>query len=222
MHRLHAHPRLDRSWFFSFTATYALLFLPLLLSGCKTLFPARPPEPDVRLNLTEGRLSDAKVVEEPAGTMDAVFFAIPRKRYFLEGFINGMVVDFNETPIPNIGVTVESPEVARGMERDTLFEAAFSSGTTNANGIFKIKFKLPLAGGRVDVRGRLAYNKGWQLAESAGEATYRPNNLRNSFRLVYDRRGRVLIFAEEMPHTVVFGVLSKPADPAAKESLSLP
>ncbi|MBI5244842.1 MAG: hypothetical protein HY922_14325 [Elusimicrobia bacterium] len=124
-----------------------------------------------------------------------------------------MVVDAKGAPVPGIGVTVEAPEGVPDQERNT-FEAAFARGETDPNGLFRIKFTLPIVKGRVDARGKLVYNKGWQRAEAEGKTAYQPITTRTGFRLVYERKSGTLLFAEESPRMVVVPILSQPAAPA--------
>ena len=80
---------------------------------------------------------------------------------------------------------------------------SFDPGVSDTNGFYRVRFSLPIIGGKVDVRGHLLYNPGWeQERDNLGKA-YESQTKQSQFRLFYERaKGRIL-FNEGIRKSVV-------------------
>ncbi len=91
----------------------------------------------------------------------------------------------------------------------------FDPGVSDTNGFYRIRFSLPILSNKVDVRGRLLYNPGWeQERDNLGKA-YEPQTKQSQFRLFYDRKNARIIFAEGMRKVIVAPITGKGAPKAA-------
>ncbi len=80
---------------------------------------------------------------------------------------------------------------------------SFDPGVSDTNGFYRVRFSLPIIGSKVDVRGSLLYNPGWeQERDNLGKA-YESQTKQTQFRLVYDRKKGRIIFNEGIRKSVV-------------------
>jgi hypothetical protein len=153
------------------------------------------------------------------GNRELLFISLPKKTEFLEGYIQGVITDYTDNPIQGVVVRavasgesqLEDAELRPGAVAGTSFDA----GVSDTNGFYRVRFSLPIVGGKVDVRGRLLYNPGWeQERENLGKA-YEPQTKQSQFRLFYDRKKGRIIFGEGIRKSVVMPVSSgRPAKAA--------
>ncbi|MDD5656307.1 MAG: hypothetical protein PHF00_03530 [Elusimicrobia bacterium] len=173
----------------------------------------------VQQDFAEGRIVDVSITDKLTGNRELLFFSLPKKTEFLEGYIQGVVTDYTDNPIQGVIVrAVASGESqADDAERSAgVAGTSFDAGVSDTNGFYKVRFSLPIIGGLVDVRGRMLYNPGWeQERENLGKA-YEPQTKQSQFHFYYERAKGRIIFSEGIRKTVVLPVASnRPARAAA-------
>lgn len=166
-------------------------------------------------DFAEGRVVDLSITEKLTGTSELLLFSVQQKTQFLDGYIQGVITDYKDNPVQGVVVrAVASGENAaeEGEARPTGFAtSSFDPGVSDTNGFYRIRFSLPILSGKVDVRGRMLYNPGWeQERDNLGKA-YEPQTKQSQFRLFYDRKNGRIIFAEGVRKTIVAGVTAKGA-----------
>jgi len=170
-------------------------------------------------DFAEGRIVDLSITEKLTGTSEFLLFSTSKKTQFLDGYIQGVITDYKDNPVQGVVVrAVASGEntLEEGDARPSGFAtSSFDPGVSDTNGFYRIRFSLPVLGKRVDVRGRMLYNPGWeQERDNLGKA-YEPQTKQSQFRLYYDRKGGRIIFSEGVRKTVVSAVTSKGLPKAA-------
>ncbi len=166
-------------------------------------------------DFAEGRVVDLSITEKLTGTSEMLLFSVQQKTQFLDGYIQGVISDYKDNPVQGVVVrAVATGENAaeEGEARPSGFAtSSFDPGVSDTNGFYRIRFSLPILSGKVDVRGRMLYNPGWeQERDNLGKA-YEPQTKQSQFRLYYDRKSGRIIFAEGVRRTIVAGVQSKGA-----------
>jgi hypothetical protein len=170
-------------------------------------------------DFAEGRVVDLSITEKLTGTSELLVFSVAKKTQFLDGYIQGVVTDYTDNPVQGVVVrAVASGESAfeEGEARPSGFAvSSFDPGVSDTNGFYRIRFSLPILAKKVDVRGRLLYNPGWeQERDNLGKA-YEPQTKQSQFRLYYDRKSGRIIFSEGVRKTIVAPVTAKGAPKAA-------
>ena len=170
-------------------------------------------------DFAEGRVVDLSITEKLTGTTEMLVFSVAQKTKFLDGYVQGVITDYKDNPVQGVVVrAVASGESAadEGEARPSGFAtSSFDPGVSDTNGFYRIRFSLPILGGKVDVRGRLLYNPGWeQERDNLGKA-YEPQTKQSQFRLFYDHRNGRIIFAEGVRKTIVASVAVKGAPKSA-------
>ncbi|OGS40248.1 MAG: hypothetical protein A2506_12135 [Elusimicrobia bacterium RIFOXYD12_FULL_66_9] len=173
-------------------------------------------------DFAEGRIVDLSITEKLTGNRELLIFSLPKKTQFLDGYIQGVMTDYKDNPIQGVVVrAVASGESAaeEGEARPSGFAtSSFDPGVSDTNGFYRIRFSLPILSNKVDVRGRLLYNPGWeQERDNLGKA-YEPQTKQSQFRLFYERKSGRIIFSEGVRKTVVAAVTAK----GAPKSVPLP
>lgn len=166
-------------------------------------------------DFAEGRIVDLSITEKLTGTSEFLLFSTAKKTQFLDGYIQGVVTDYQDNPVQGVVVrAVASGEntLEEGEARPSGFAtSSFDPGVSDTNGFYRIRFSLPILSKKVDIRGRMLYNPGWeQERDNLGKA-YEPQTKQSQFRLYYDRKAGRMIFAEGVRKTVVSPVNSKGA-----------
>jgi hypothetical protein len=166
-------------------------------------------------DFAEGRVVDLSITEKLTGTTELLLFSMPQRTQFLDGYIQGVITDYKDNPVQGVVVrAVVSGESAadEGEARPSGFAtSSFDPGVSDTNGFYRIRFSLPILDKKVDVRGRMLYNPGWeQERDNLGKA-YEPQTKQSQFRLFYDRKFARIIFAEGVRKTIVAGVTAKGA-----------
>lgn len=203
-----------------------LLALCFLLSGCALFGKGTPTAGWV--NLADERLADLTINFRQVGERDYVLFRVPDRDYFLEGYIQGLVTDYQDNPISGVIVTatLETEElVGKLLGKRGLPSATFDPGLSNTQGVYRIRFSLPLRGGLVDVKGRLIYNPQWEQERTHLGKAYEPQRRESAFRLYYDQRSGLVSFTEGMQRIIVspvFGTPAKTALPGAQAPPATP
>jgi hypothetical protein len=169
-------------------------------------------------DFAEGRIVDLSITEKLTGTSEMLLFSVAKKTEFLDGYIQGVITDYQDNPVQGVVVrAVASGENAleEGEARPSGFAtSSFDPGVSDTNGFYRIRFSLPILSKKVDIRGRMLYNPGWeQERDNLGKA-YEPQTKQSQFRLYYDRKNGRIIFSEGVRKTVVAPVNSKGAPKA--------
>lgn len=163
-------------------------------------------------DFAEGRVVDLSITEKLTGSQELLFVALPKKTKFLEGYIQGVITDYQDNPIQGVVVrAVPATEATlddEGVRSQTFAVSSFDPGVSDTNGFYRIRFTLPILRSQVDVRGKLLYNPGWeQERETLGKA-YEPQLKQSQFRLYYEQgRGRIT-FVEGIRKTIVSPVVA--------------
>ena len=201
---------------FNFPGTAAVLgagLACLLLSGCfggmKKL---------KLVDFTEQRITDISLTRKVTGKREFVFFSTAKTGSFFEGSIQGQVTDYVGNPIEGVTVRV-APDAGRLKPGEGLGETggfaaveesakasinlSFMPGITDSMGTYKIRFSLPIVSGKVDVKGKLVYNPGWDQQQLNLGTAYEPQVKESSFRMFYNISTGYLIFAEGIRKTIV-------------------
>lgn len=192
----------------------------LLVAALAVLAACGPSNKNVVVeDFAEGRVVDLSITEKLTGTSELLVFSVAKKTQFLDGYIQGVVTDYTDNPVQGVVVrAVASGESAfeEGEARPSGFAvSSFDPGVSDTNGFYRIRFSLPILAKKVDVRGRLLYNPGWeQERDNLGKA-YEPQTKQSQFRLYYDRKSGRIIFSEGVRKTIVAPVTAKGAPKAA-------
>jgi hypothetical protein len=149
----------------------------------------------VHTDFAEERVVDLTIVRKVTGKKKILFITTPHYTEYLEGFIRGMVVDYNDNPVEGVLVRVGDPGEENSM---------FDPTVTNFNGIYRIRFSIPFdKDGRVDIRNKLVYAPDWEQKRDSLGNSYEPLDRETPFRLYYDRSHKVLAFAEGLRKSFV-------------------
>ena len=163
-------------------------------------------------DFAEGRVVDLSITEKLTGNRELLFVSVPKKTEFLEGYIQGVMTDYQDNPVQGVvvrAVAQGETQIEEGGLRTAGFAvSSFDPGVSDTNGFYRIRFTLPILSDTVDIRGKLLYNPGWeQERESLGKA-YEPQLKQSQFRLYYERKKGRITFTEGIRKTVVAPVVS--------------
>ncbi|MBI4376891.1 MAG: hypothetical protein HY549_10635 [Elusimicrobia bacterium] len=179
----------------------AFLGVLLALAGCG---PAN--KKIVVEDFAEGRTVDLSITEKLVGNREMLFISLPKKASFLEGYIQGIITDYQDSPVQGVvvrAVAVGESQIEEGDYRSATPISSFDPGVSDTNGYYRIRFSLPILKGIVDVRGKLIYNPGWeQERENLGKA-YEPQMKQSAFRLYYERKKGRITFTEGIRKAIV-------------------
>lgn len=164
-------------------------------------------------DFAEGRVVDLSITEKLTGNSEFLLFSVQQKTEFLDGYIQGVVTDYKDNPVQGVVVrAVASGESAaeEGEARPAGFAtSSFDPGVSDTNGFYRVRFSIPILTGKVDIRGRLIFNPGWeQERDNLGKA-YEPQMKQSQFRLYYERRTGRIIFVEGVRKEIVAAATSK-------------
>jgi hypothetical protein len=170
----------------------------------------------------EGTVVDLSISEKVTGNQDFLLFSIPKKSGFLEGYIQGLVTDYKDNPVEGVvvrAVVSGQSQIEEGEENNSNFAvSSFDPGVSDTDGIYRIRFTLPIIDGFVDVRGKLLYNPGWEQQKEGLGTAYEPQTKESPFRLFYDRGRGQLVFSQGVRKTIVAPV----GNPGAATAAALP
>ncbi|MBI4055449.1 MAG: pyruvate, phosphate dikinase [Elusimicrobia bacterium] len=190
-----------------------LMLLGIFSAGCALPILGRKrkaPVVEKDLYLAEERVVDLTTIRKLSGRREFLFLSYPQYTQYLEGYIRGVTTDYDGNPLEGVVVRAVLEAAASGagdkdkQKKDVLFETAvFDPGVSDSNGIYRIRFSLPLVEGRIDVRGKLFYNPGWeQQRERLGRA-YEPQVQESEFRFFYDQKLGLVAFNDFVRKTIV-------------------
>ncbi len=162
-------------------------------------------------DLSDQRVSDLIIIEKITGRKEFLFFARNKVRPFLEGYIQGTITDYLDNPIEGVvvrAVPEASAAASEGEEAEvrnvrTFYSSSFDPGISDSNGLYRIRFSLPLIDKRVDMRGRLIFNPGWEQQRTNLGRSYEPQTKETNFRLYYDAKTGLLAFGEGVRKSIV-------------------
>ncbi|MFA6030599.1 MAG: hypothetical protein WC969_12150 [Elusimicrobiota bacterium] len=189
--------------------------LALTLSGCAflTVGGNKGGKKVVLQDFAEGRIASTVIVDRLTGAKEMLFVSMPQKSNFLEGYVVGVVTDYEDNPIQGVVVraTAEGEEKFVEKSQAAFQTSSFDAGVSDSNGVYRIRFSLPIVKNRIDVRGKLVYNPGWeQERDNLGKA-YSPQLKESPFRLYFDQKSGQLIFAEGVRKLIVQPIEGKKA-----------
>jgi hypothetical protein len=165
------------------------------LLACAESYAAETRADLVRWDFAEERVVDLTIVKKVTGKKKLLFITTPRYTEYLEGFIRGMVVDYNDNPVEGVLVRVGDPGEENSM---------FDPTVTNFNGIYRIRFSIPFdKKDTVDIRNKLVYAPDWEQKRDSLGNSYEPLDRETPFHLYYDRGKKVLAFAEGLRKSFV-------------------
>ena len=156
---------------------FALLVFGGLITGCGKYR-------HVRQNLSLGEVTSTAIIRTPARGKS--WGILPKYDEILEGYIRGGVIGVNGQPIQGITVRVQD---LKGIDQSN-----FIPGITDNEGVYKIRFSVPVRWGTVDFTGVLVCESGWRAV-----------NPQTEFRLYYDETYGVLAYS---PKTVWMAVMN--------------
>lgn len=177
------------------------LVLPLLsLSGCAIIRDKIPllGKKEIRVggvykeNFDPDRVVDLIIVKKITGEKRLGMFT--KYAPYLEGYIRGVVVDYDDTPIQGV--------VTRVMDGNRDYPG-FDPGVSDADGVYKIRFSIPIKKGMVDVQGSIAYNPPWQQQIEMLGASLEPQTKLSKFRFYFNRKEGIVAIGEDAPKTIV-------------------
>jgi len=179
-------------------------FLALLvfIAGC-----ASAGKKVVQEDFAEGRVVDLSITEKLTGSRELLFVSLPKKTEFLDGYIQGLITDYDDNPIQGVAVRAVASGETQLEEAESrsavVAGTSFDPGVSDTNGFYRVRFSLPIIGAQVDVRGYLLYNPGWEQERDHLGKAYEAQTKQSQFRLFYERkRGRIL-FNEGIRKSVV-------------------
>ena len=142
-------------------------------------------------NLDPERLVDMLITKKLTGKKK--FLILDESIPYLEGYIRGVVVDYHDTPLEGIVVRV----LDKGKDMP-----GFDPAVSDANGVYRIRFSLPIKRNMVDIKGTIAYNPPWQQQVDILGAGLEPQTKTSNFRLYYDKKIGIIGIGEDMPKTI--------------------
>lgn len=182
-----------------------LIFAAFAFSACAQVKLGRGKRKVVVEDFAEGRIVQVALTDRLTGAKEMLFVSMPRKSYFLEGYIQGIVTDYDDNPIQ--GVIVRA--VAKGEKTfidkaQAAFQtSSFDAGVSDSNGVYRVRFSLPVVKNKVDLNGKLLYNPGWEQECANLGQCYEPQLKESPFRLFFDMKRGMLVFHEGVRKVVV-------------------
>ena len=177
------------------------LGLCFLLGGCASLRERVPfvgKKKEVRHsgvykeNLDPDRVVDLALVKKLTGEKFLGIFS--KSKIFLEGYIRGIVVDYDDNPIDGVIVRV----LDKGKDL-----SGYDPGISDENGVYRIRFSLPVEKKKVDASGFVSYNSPWEQQLQLLGAALEPQTKQTKFRLYFDQETGFLGIGEDVPKTII-------------------
>lgn len=123
-------------------------------------------------NLNPDRLTDLSVVKKLAGYKKFIFVSNANYTDWFEGFLKGEVVNEDGVPVENIQVMVDG--------------IGFENAVTDVNGVYKIRFSVPIVKGISDANGKLIIHPKWESELEIKGVSYQPTIKDAPFRIYYN------------------------------------
>lgn len=169
--------------------------LALSLSGCAFIPFFGKKEPRTagvyKENLDPDRLVDLVIVKKLTGKKKMMFF--DDYTDYLEGYIRGAVMDYDDNPMEGIVVRVTD----KGKDLP-----GFDPGVSDSNGVYRVRFSQPIQKKMVDIRASINYNPPWQQQLDILGAALEPQTKETAFRLYYNRKLGIIGIGEDTPKTI--------------------
>ncbi len=182
----------------------------MTLSACSGLQLGKGRKKVVLFDYAEGRVVDVAITDRRTGATELLFVSMPKRSLFLEGYIQGIVTDYNDNPIQGVIVRALAEGEQKMIEsgKAAFQSSSFDAGVSDTNGIYRIRFSLPVINRKIDVRGKFLYNPGWEQEKVNLGKAYEPQTKESPFRLIFDEAQGMLVFAEGIRKAIVMPVLS--------------
>ena len=180
-----------------------------ILAGCAGVGAGKGKGVALKEDLAKERVTDLSIIKKLTGRKEYLFFSLPQFQYFLEGYIRGIVTDYEDNPIEGVVVRAIPGDEApgggggKGKKIQSFESSAFDPGISDANGVYRIRFSLSVIKSRVDVQGKLLYNPGWEQQQTKLGRAYEPQSKESSFRLLYDEKLGWIAFSEGVRKAIV-------------------
>ena len=123
-------------------------------------------------NLNPDRLVELSVVKKLAGYKKFVFMSSANYTDWIEGFLKGEVINEDGVPMENIQVMVDG--------------IGFENAVTDVNGVYKIRFSIPIVRGIADANGKLIIHPKWESELEIKGISYQPTIKDAPFRIYYN------------------------------------
>lgn len=205
---------------------FSVSCLALAAAGCANMQLGKASKKKVVLkDFAEGRIEQVAITDRLTGAKEMLFVSMPKKSLFLEGYIAGVVTDYDDKPIEGVVVrAVAEGEAKFVSQAQAAFQtSSFDAGVSDTNGYYRIRFSLPIIKNLVDIQGKLLYNPGWEQELSNLGQAYEPQKKESSFRMYFDMKQGMLVFSEGLQKVVVKSKTGEPKDralPGAKPAAS--
>ncbi|MDD5686308.1 MAG: hypothetical protein PHE88_00545 [Elusimicrobia bacterium] len=123
-------------------------------------------------NLSPDRLADLSITKKLAGYKKFMFFSSPNYTDWFEGFLKGEIVDEEGVPLADIQVMVDG--------------IGYENAVTDVNGVYKIRFSIPIVKGIADANGKLIIHPKWESELEIKGVSYQPTIKDAPFRIYYN------------------------------------
>ena len=127
----------------------------------------------IKENLAEGQITDPSVIRKPSG--EKTWGIVPKYNDFFEGYISGGIAEAEGKPLQGVVVKVTDD---KGSDL-----SQFTPGVTDSDGIYRIRFSLPIRWHGVDFSANLAANTPWRILAP-----------QTRFRIYFNRGNGVLAY----------------------------
>ncbi|MDO8733616.1 MAG: hypothetical protein Q7K21_00460 [Elusimicrobiota bacterium] len=142
-------------------------------------------------NFSPDRLTDLGVVKKLAGYKKFLFMSNANYTDWFEGFLRGEVVNEDGVSVENIQVMVDG--------------IGFENAVTDVNGVYKIRFSVPIIKGLADANGKLIIHPKWESELEIKGSSYQPLVKDAPFRIYYNGNvgGVVALNEGKLPPKIV-------------------
>jgi hypothetical protein len=142
-------------------------------------------------NLSPDRLTDLAVVKKLAGYKRLLFVSNANYTDWIEGYLRGEIINEEGIPMGNIQVMVD------GM--------GFENAVTDVNGVYKIRFSIPIVKGIADANAKLIIHPKWEAELEIRGISYQPTIKDAPFRIYYNGNagGVVVVNEGKLPPKII-------------------
>lgn len=193
------------------------------LTGCSANRVGLIGSPALRRHFAQGQVTDVTISQKQVGDSQGVTGKHSMKQSFLEGFIEGALVEWDGTPASGVAVRVAwegwaNPAPASANDEDrpepgqplaptltpdeddpraaVLADAQGGTAVTDKDGRYRVPFALPLRNGNVEAAGRLVFSPDWGTQLEKIGRVYEPFAEESPFQLFYYHKEKMLAFNE--------------------------
>ncbi len=193
------------------------------ITGCSANRVGLVGSPALNRHFAQGQVTDVTIALKQVGSAQGLTGRKPMKQSFLEGFIEGALVEWDGTPAAGVAVRAEwegwaNPAPASADDEDrpvagqvlvptltpdeadpraaVLADAQGGTAITDKDGRYRVPFALPLRNGNVEAAGKLIFSPDWGVQlEKIGRA-FEPFSEEVPFQLFYYNKGKLLAYNE--------------------------